>query len=98
MHATGRTAVPTRMKRVDLASGVGAGILGGGLGALAAQYLDVGPYVAPLIVVGAMLHAWGMFERHRLDAAAPRVWWGEALYWICWAILVAVGVLVLVRS
>ena len=98
MHAAGRTDVTARMKRTDLASGVGAGVLGGGLGVLVARYLDVGPFVVPLIVVGAMLHAWGMFERHRLEATAPRVWWGKGPYWACWAILVAVGVLVLVRG
>jgi len=94
MHVGDRTTARARTKQADLASGLGAGILGAGLGALAGSYL--GPYAVPLLAIGAALHAWGMLERHRLDGAAPRVWWAEALYWLCWALL-AVGALVLAR-
>ncbi len=82
-----------RMKQNDLASGVGAGLLGAGVGVLAAAYLS--PYAVPLVVVGAILHLWAMWERHRLEAGGARVWWAEALYWLCWALLLVIGGLVL---
>lgn len=49
------------------------------------------------MVVGAALHAWGMVARHRLERRGDRVWWGEALYWLCWAILLAIGALAVLR-
>jgi hypothetical protein len=85
-----------RRKKADLAGSVGAGIIGAGLGALAAQYLNAGPFVAPLIAIGVVMHAWGMFERHRLETAARRVWWAETLYWLCWLLLAAMVVVIVV--
>ena len=39
-----------------------------------------------------------MLERHRLDTAAPRVWWAEVLYWACWlAILVIIAGVIFIR-
>jgi hypothetical protein len=94
--ATSRMAGHAQMKKADLASSIGAALLGGGVGVLAAQYFV--PYAVPILITGAVLHAWGMLERHRLDAAAPRVWWSEGLYWLCWGILIVIGVLVLIRG
>ena len=39
-------------------------------------------------------HAWGMFDKRRLESgtAIARVWWVEALYWGCWAVLAALAV------
>ena len=82
-------------KRIDLASSGGAGVLGAGVGVLAAPLL--GPYAIPLVVVGAALHVWGMVTRHRLKRPGDRVWWGEVLYWLCWAILLAIGALAVLR-
>ncbi|GIW07481.1 MAG: hypothetical protein KatS3mg060_2286 [Dehalococcoidia bacterium] len=45
--ADDRTTHRARLKQAELASGVGAGILGAGLGALAAQYVGVGALRAP---------------------------------------------------
>ena len=87
-----------RVKRAELVSSTGAGILGAGLGALAAAY--VGRYAGVLVIVGAVLHAWGMRERHRLEreGGTERVWWFEALYWSCWiALLVVAGLIILRR-
>lgn len=81
-------------KKADLASGFGAGILGAGLGALLGQY--VGPVGVPLVILGIGLHAWGMFENHRLESGAARVWWADALYWFCWIVLVLIGAVILV--
>jgi hypothetical protein len=95
-HPDGQGRV--QAKKADLASSAGAGVLGGGLGLLIASRLDDANATAvALITVGALLHGWGMLERHRRDAAAPQVWWAKALYWTCWGILAIVGSLVVVR-
>ena len=86
-----------RLKRAELVSGTGAGILVAGLGALAAAY--VGRYAVVLVIAGAVLHAWGMRERHRLEreGRGERVWWFEALYWSCWLALLVVAGLIVAR-
>ena len=86
-----------RVKRAELVSSTGAGILGAGLGALAAAY--VGRYAVVLAIGGAVLHAWGMRERHRLEreGRGERVWWFEALYWSCWLALLVVAGLIVAR-
>jgi hypothetical protein len=52
-----------------------------------------------LVIVGAVLHVWGMRERHRLDreGGGERVWWFEALYWSCWVALLVVAGLIVAR-
>ena len=80
-----------RQKRAELLSAIGAGILGAGLALLFADALA--PYALPLFVVGTLAHAWGMFDKHRLDARTvvqPR--WVDALYWFCWLALIAIVV------
>lgn len=84
------------LKRAELTSGTGALVLGTGLGALFARYLA--PAAIAVAAAGLLLHAWGMYDKHRLergsDAASVR--YAAALYWICWGLLMlAVGYLVL---
>ena len=99
MNAPEPTVIHSRRKRADLASVIGAAILGGGLGALATRYVGLSSSAVGLVVVGIVMHAWGMLERRRLDAPAPRIWWVEALYWACWlAILVIIGGIAFVRE
>ena len=87
-----------RARQADLASTVGAGVLGAGLSALLARYLDVEAFAAAVIVIGVVLHGWGMFERRRLeDHTTRRVWWSEALYWLCWAGLAAISAVLILR-
>jgi hypothetical protein len=89
-------AVQRRLRLAQLASSTGAGVLGFGLGALAARW--VGSLALPTVVVGILLHATGMFSQHRLETAAeqPRPWWAATLYWFCWiALALLVGALVL---
>lgn len=83
-----------RLKRAETTSAVGAGILGGGVALLVAELLK--PYALPLLILGLAMHAWGMYDKHRLQAGAEtvRVWWAEALYWGCWVALVALAVYV----
>jgi len=57
-----------RVKRAELASGIGAGALGIGLGTLFASYLrNVG---AMLVFAGVAVHAIGMWDKHRTEVAA----------------------------
>lgn len=84
-----------RVKKADLASATGAGVLGAGLGVMfAAHAADLGPL---LVVVGALLHGWGMLEKRRLEAGAPMPRWAGALYWLCWVALAALLVWIAAR-
>ena len=84
-----------RMKRADLAGSGGAGILGAGLGMLLMDLLqaELATSVAlALAAVGAALHGWGMYEKHRIEGGMEIPRWSRALYWTCW---VALGILLL---
>jgi hypothetical protein len=83
------------IKRAELTSSVGAGILGAGIGVLIAQWLR--PYALLVLALGIAMHAWGMYDKHRLEAGELRqVWWSELLYWSCWVSLVALLVFVVI--
>jgi hypothetical protein len=56
----------TRLKLAELSSGVGALVLGVGLGALFPRW--VGPAAGTVAVVSLSLHAFGMWDKHRLEA------------------------------
>jgi hypothetical protein len=86
----------SRLKMADLMSGVGAVVLGMGLGLFFSRFLS--PYTMPLILIGLLTHAWGMFDKHRLESASAgvRLWWAEVLYWICWGALFVVALYIAV--
>lgn len=89
--ATNPAAV--RLRWAGLASGIGAGILGIGLGVLWAAHLR--PYALSLLFLGVLLHGWGMLETHRTPqrkerADDPPPWWSVLLYALCWLALVLV--------
>ena len=86
-----------RSKRADLASSSGAGLLGAGLATLLG--LAGLAWTLGLVVVGSLLHGWGMVERRRLEreAGAPARWWWDALWWGCWLTLAALGALLVAR-
>jgi hypothetical protein len=77
------------LKMAELLSSVGAVVLGMGLGLLFSGFLMA--YATPLLLIGLLAHAWGMFDKHRLETASAgaRIWWTEVLYWSCWAALFA---------
>jgi hypothetical protein len=82
-----------RMKRADLASSGGAGILGAGLGMLLMGLLPAAVAISvalALTVIGGALHGWGMYERHRIEGGMDVPQWSRALYWLCW---IALGIL-----
>jgi Mn2+/Fe2+ NRAMP family transporter len=88
MHSTtpSLTSKGSRLKLAELTSGIGAIVLGLGLGVVAGRLLaGIG---LPLLISGLLLHGWGMYDKHRLESGAvPQPWWATALYWICWALL-----------
>lgn len=49
------------------------------------------PFVVPILAVGLVAHAWGMFDKHRAESAGNirRAAWENGLYWSCWFALVA---------
>jgi len=85
----------TRLKLAELTSGVGALVIGVGLGALFPRWF--GPAAGVITVVGVSLHAFGMWDKHRLEAMGetenPR--WIVALYWVCWLLLAGVMAMLL---
>jgi hypothetical protein len=79
-----------RLKLAELTSGVGALVLGIGLGALFASWLA--PAAGLITVTGVLLHAFGMWDKHRLEDRGgtenPR--WVVMAYWVCWLLLAGV--------
>ncbi len=85
-----------RLRVAELTSGVGAGIIGAGIGVLLAGYLA--GLALPILAVGLLLHAWGMRDKHALEAGAAHVWWSNTLYWICWLALAGLALYAIARS
>jgi hypothetical protein len=85
-----------RQKLAELTSGVGALVLGIGLGALLGRWLETA--AAPMTAVGLFLHAFGMWDKHRLELAqgAERSTVVVVLYWFCWLLLAALVIFLLI--
>ena len=81
------TVHEARLKRAELASGLGALVLGIGIGGLAGAWL--GRAAVLVLLAGLVVHAWGMYDKHRLErgSEADSVRFAAALYWICWIML-----------
>ena len=87
-----------RLKSAELLSTTGALVLGVGLGAAQSTY--IGSAAVLLLVAGIASHGWGMLQKHRLEAKvdyAPAPW-ETALYWVCWAALAVLLVLIGVKA
>lgn len=78
-----------RIKKAELLGSVGALVVGVGLGLLFTNFLK--PYTVPALLIGLLMHGWGMFDKHRLERSSSdvRIWWQEFLYWFCWITLFA---------
>ncbi len=86
----------TRLKLAELTSGVGALVLGAGLGALFSPWIR--PAAGFVTLAGVFVHAFGMWDKHRLEAdttanSGPLV---ATLYWVCWLLLAGVLVFLIV--
>lgn len=80
-----------RRARAELLGSVGAGVLGDGLALLFREALAT--LAVALLVVGGVVHALAMYQKHHLDAfkgmAGPR--WAQWAYWTCWLLLLALA-------
>ena len=77
-------------KSAELASGLGAIVLGAGLALLAPQRLQA--FAVPLLIVGIVVHGIGMTLKMRLERGQGEpLWWERALFWLCWAGLAALS-------
>lgn len=86
------------IKKAELLSSLGAGVLGAGIALLLPNQLA--PYAVPILLLGLTSHAVGMSQKHGLDQQGEvvRVWWAEALYWLCWLALAALLLLIVIRQ
>ena len=76
-----------RLKLAELTSGIGALLLGIGLGGLFARWIT--PVAAIVVVAGVITHAFGMWDKHRIETqrGAEGEPWVVVLYWVCWLML-----------
>ncbi|MCK6584747.1 MAG: hypothetical protein L6Q49_16760 [Anaerolineales bacterium] len=88
----------SRIKKAELLSSVGAGVLGGGITLLLAKFLT--PYAIPILLIGLISHTAGMSRKHGLEGQSQtvRLGWAEALYWSCWLALIGLLIFILVRQ
>lgn len=88
----------TRLKLAELTSGIGALVLGVGLGALFADWFASGAGL--IVAAGATAHAFGMWDKHRLERHVDGAdgQWIAALYWTCWLLLAGLVLFLIVRS
>lgn len=89
------TARPDRLRLAELTSGIGAVVLGIGLGVLLSDRLAGFRFA----VLGIAVHGWGMYDRHRQERSQGAVdpWWAAALYWACWIGLAGMLAWVMIR-
>jgi hypothetical protein len=85
-----------RQKLAQLTSSVGAGVLGVGIGALASGVL--GGIEAIVIAIGLGLHLWGKIDTRRVERGTRQPAWATATYWLCWAGLSALVVVMMIRA
>jgi hypothetical protein len=86
-----RVFVASRAKVADLMSGIGALVLGIGIGSYVPLFGRSAAVV--VIVLGAVLHSVGMWEVHRLEAGTRLPRWTTGVYVVCWLLLAAGAIL-----
>ena len=82
--------LPPATRAAELASGLGAIVLGAGLALVSPEWLRA--FAFPLLAVGVFVHSVGMTLKYRLEhREGSPLWCDRALFWLCWACLAAVG-------
>jgi hypothetical protein len=86
-----------RLRFAELTSGIGALVLGIGLGALLAGWLSGAGFW--ILLVGALTHVWGMYDKNQLERQGGTidVWWHNWAYWLCWMLLSVGGIILAIR-
>ena len=95
-HVVRDARLASRLKLAELTSSLGAGVLGAGIGVLLAAWL--GGLALPILAIGLVMHAWGMRDKHALEAGTPQPAWASVLYWACWLILAGLALYAVVRA
>ena len=81
----------SRLRQAELASAIGAGIIGFGLGIYFASYFA--SYALWTIIIGVALHGVAMYKKAEMRPTMLR--WAKWLYWLCWVIIVGLVIYVL---
>lgn len=83
-------------KAAELASGLGAIVLGAGLALLVPDAFR--GFAIPILVAGILVHGTGMTLKYRLETVEREpLWWEQALFWLCWLCLGGLVAWMLVR-
>lgn len=83
-----RNAKDSRLKRAELASALGVGIIGFGLGVYLANYFE--HHAIWTIVIGIALHGIAMYKKAEIKPTKLK--WAKWLYWLCWAIIIGLAI------
>ena len=83
-----RNTKDSALKQAELASALGAGIIGFGLGAYLANYFA--PNALWTIVIGIALHGVAMYKKAEIKPTKLK--WAKWLYWLCWAIIIGLAI------
>jgi hypothetical protein len=95
-HSSPSSVSPTTAKAAELASGLGAVVLGAGLALLAPELLH--SFAVPVLVTGIVVHGTGMTLKRRLERSGREpLWWEATLFWLCWVCLAVLAVWLALR-